>query len=332
MNVVKTDIRSDSRLSNSVCAFILIVLFLGLSACGSSTPNKAEEPMSKTEAAATSSSSEKMTKADAAPSNSSDSGKSSKDLSGATSTPAATKAATEAATEVATKAAKEEKVAEKKSAEPEVVKPLKTVQQCKKEPYTKYENAARASIKKGWQATKEEKFGVGFRNSAEYKKWGKTHNDLFKTVSATCENLSACAKKHGKNKMKKCAAEAKRFNAWQISAEKFTKKVKSVEYTQPPVLCSIQPSSKDPSECYSLLADRINDSCVSGECLEVATCFQGLGFLDDAINQAESACKFVHQKLSKCRGYVEATGRRQSEFDQCAQLYKNLEVEIIPVL
>ncbi|MDH5326372.1 MAG: hypothetical protein OEZ68_11475 [Gammaproteobacteria bacterium] len=229
-------------------------------------------------------------------------------------------------------AAVEETAAEDLSKIPPVVEPLKMVAECKSEPYVKLEEQARESIKLGWQATQDEKFGVGFRNAKEYKKWGKTHNDLFKTVAGACDELSACSKKYGKNSKKKCATKARRFSAWQTAAKGFVDKLNSVKVTQPPVLCSMNPSSADPSECYSLLADRISESCVSGECLEVSTCFQGLGFLDDAINQAESACKFVHTKLDQCRGYVEATGRRQNEFDQCAKMYQSLTVEIIPVL
>lgn len=204
--------------------------------------------------------------------------------------------------------------------------------ECKQQPFVKYKTQAEQSIKKGWEAKKAERFGVGFRNEAEYKKWSDTSNQLFTKVSELCSAMSACAKQNKADKEKKCAAEAERFGQWQDLAEKFVAKAKTVETTQPPMLCSLEPSADDLSQCFNLLADKIEDTCVSAQCKETSICFRGVYFLDDAINQAKLACSYVGQKLSECRGYVEETGRRSAAFERCLDKFKQLPVEISPVI
>ncbi|WP_455204706.1 hypothetical protein [Kaarinaea lacus] len=214
----------------------------------------------------------------------------------------------------------------------DIVAAPKIVEECKQEPYVKYEQQSRESIKKGMQATKAERFGVGFRNAGEYKKWSTAHNEVFKSVSEACMALSDCAKKNAKDKEKQCASQATKYNDWQKLAKRFADKIKAVESTQPPPLCALTPDKNDPSDCFNLLADNINKTCQSEQCQEASLCFRGVYFLDDAIRQAEHACGFVGQKLSECRGYVEASGRRSNELNQCLDMYKNLDAEILPVI
>jgi len=218
------------------------------------------------------------------------------------------------------------------NAVPDIVEPVRVVESCKKEPYIKYEVQARESIKKGWEATKAEKFGVGFRDADEYKKWSTTHNVVFKKVSTACEELSKCAKKNNKERHKKCEQQAKRYSNWQKTAESFTKKIKLAETQQPAKLCSINPSDDDLSYCYEKIANNIDKVCNSEQCREVSLCWRGIAFLDGAIRQAEQSCGFVHQDLKKCTAYTESTGRRKAEFKSCESLYGGLNIEVQPVL
>jgi hypothetical protein len=134
------------------------------------------------------------------------------------------------------------------------------------------------------------------------------------------------------DKDQKCASEAKRLEQWQGLAKRFVDKVKIVESSQPPMLCSLTPSADEPSQCYALLADRIEQTCQSPSCATIAGCFRGVYFLDDAINQAKLACGFVGQDLSQCRGYIEETARRKAEVEQCLDKYNQMQVEILPVI
>jgi len=215
---------------------------------------------------------------------------------------------------------------------PNIVEPLRVVDSCKKEPYIKYEIQARASIKKGWDSTLAKKYGVGFRNAAEYKKWSTTHNIVYKKVSTACEDLSKCAKKYKKDRQKKCVQQAKRYSGWQKTAKSFAKKIKQVETQQPPKLCSIDPSVDDLSHCYEQIATNIDKVCDSEQCQEVSQCWRGIAYLDGAIRQSEQSCRFVHQKLKDCRAFTESTGRRKVEFKSCETLYGNLNIEVQPAL
>jgi hypothetical protein len=206
------------------------------------------------------------------------------------------------------------------------------IEECKKQPFVQYESQAHEYIKKGWEATQAQRFGVGFRNAEEYKKWTDTGNQLFAKVSELCVAMNDCAKQNKTSKEKKCAAEAGRFGQWQDLAGHFVEKVKSVLSTQPPVLCSLTPSADDSSQCFNLLADQIEQSCQTAECKEASACFRGVYILDDAINQAKLACSYVGQELSECRSYVEETGRRKAKFEQCVDKYQQLPMEILPVI
>lgn len=218
------------------------------------------------------------------------------------------------------------------TAVPVIAEPPRVIESCKKELYVKYEKEARESIKEGWEATMAERYGVGFRDRAEYKKWGNTHNVIFKRVSTECSNVTKCAKKHKKDKGKRCAAVAKTYDKWQKTAKTFAAKVKSVRSSQPPKLCSIEPSADDQSRCYVALADKIDKVCKSDECSEASECWRGVSFLDDVIRQAEQSCRFVHRKLSECRSYTEAVARRKSNFAQCSGLRKKLNLDLPPAL
>jgi hypothetical protein len=216
--------------------------------------------------------------------------------------------------------------------EPEATVPPRIVESCKDEPYIKYEEQSRESIAKGLAATKEGKFGVGFRDVNEHNTWSKVHNELFKQVNDACGVLSECAKTHKQDKDTECVAQAKTFDEWQKLAKDFAEKAKTAETTQPPKICSLTPSLDDPARCFHGLADNIDKVCDSDACKETSDCWRGVGFLDTAIIQAEQACGFVHQNLSDCRGYTEATNRRKNKFSQCTDLQGRLVITIFPVL
>lgn len=209
--------------------------------------------------------------------------------------------------------------------------PPKIVESCKDQPYIKYEAQSRDSIAKGLAATKEGKFGVGFRDVNEHNTWSKVHNELFKQVNDACSTLSECAKTHKKDKDTECVEQAKTFDEWQKLAKEFAEKAKTVETTQPPKICSWTANLDDPARCFHSLADNIDKVCDSDACKETSDCWRGVGFLDSAIIQATQACGFVHQKLSDCRGYIEATSRRKSKFSQCEDLQGRLVITIFPV-
>jgi hypothetical protein len=217
---------------------------------------------------------------------------------------------------------------------PDITKPPSIVEECKNEPYVKQEEQARQSIKKGKEATVAEVYGVGFRNAAEHKKWSNMHNQLFAGVSQACAELSKCAKlyKEKKQKTKNCASQAKMYDEWKQTVKDFTDKIKTVETTQPPKLCSSPPSLDDQPDCFEKLAARVEKACDSDACKEVSQCWRSIKFLDLAINQAESACKFARQKLSECRGYSTATARRKAKFSQCSDLQQQSGIKIVPVL
>lgn len=217
---------------------------------------------------------------------------------------------------------------------PEITKAPQIVEECKKEPYAEQEVKARASIAKGKQATEEGKYGVGFRNADEFTKWSNMHNHVYTEVSQACADLSNCAKQYKteKEKSDNCAAQARLYNDWKRVAAEFAHKVKSVESTQPPLLCSTPPAADDLPRCYEQLADEIDKACKTEACAEASACWRSVSFLDIALNQAESACKFSHIKLEECRGYSEASGRRKAKFSQCGELQTTSGVKVVPVL
>lgn len=203
---------------------------------------------------------------------------------------------------------------------------------CKQQDFVEYEKQSQAHIRHGWEATQAQRFGVGFRNEGEYQKWQEMHSKLFAKVSDACNQLTNCTKQKSSAKENNCISEAKQFEQWQALAKRFVGKVKIVEHSQPPMLCSFTPVADDPSQCYALVADKIEQTCQTQQCTEAANCFRGVSFLDDAINQAKLACGFAGSDLAQCRGYVEATARRKTEFEQCLDLYVHLPMEILPVI
>lgn len=210
--------------------------------------------------------------------------------------------------------------------------PVRIVETCKNEPFSKYEEQARVSMAIGLAALQEGKYGVGFRNLEEHKIWSDTHNKLFKSVNTACDALSQCAKQHPKDKTKECAQQASQFKQWQDTAERFAKNAKLSETVQPPKICSFEPNLNDAADCFHGLADNIDKACNTPECKEASDCWRGIGFLDYAINQASSACNFVHTPLAECRGYVAATQRRENKFKRCNVMHKQLNVTVLPVL
>jgi hypothetical protein len=203
---------------------------------------------------------------------------------------------------------------------------------CKSEPYSKYEKQSRDSIAKGLSATTAGTYGVGFRDLKEHKRWSKTHNELFKAVNSACVTLSKCAKKHPKDKTKQCAQQAEQFAQWQGLSKQFTEKAKQSEFTQPPKICSFTANLDDAASCFHALGDNVDKACTGSVCKETSDCWRGIGFLDYAINQAISACRFSRMELSECRGYTTATQRRKTKFERCTQMQKDLNVRVIPVL
>jgi len=220
----------------------------------------------------------------------------------------------------------------------QVTPPTKEIEQvsidisCKNSPYSKYEEQARISIAKGLSATSAGTYGVGFRHLDEHKKWSKTHKILFTTVNQTCSTLSKCIKQHPKDKTTQCANQAKQFDEWQNLAARFAEKAKQSETTQPPKICSFIPDLDDAANCFHSLADNIDNACTTGDCKKTSDCWRSIGFLDGVINQAASACTFVHTPLAECGGYLTATQRRKNKFERCAQMQEGLNMRIIPVL
>lgn len=210
--------------------------------------------------------------------------------------------------------------------------PVRIDVSCKNEPFSKYEKQSRASIAKGLSATKAGTYGVGFRDLKEHKRWSETHGKLFTAVNEACAALSKCAKANPKDKAQKCAQQAEHFSQWQTLAKQFAEKAKQSETTQPPKICSFTPSLDDPAQCFHDLADNVDKACQSSACKETSDCWRGIGFLDYAINQATSACRFARQDLSECRGYMTATKRRKAKFQRCMDMQKSLKARIIPVL
>jgi hypothetical protein len=216
--------------------------------------------------------------------------------------------------------------------EPAKIAPPRIVESCKGEPFGGYEKQARESIKKGLDATKAGKYGVGFRDLKEHKRWSGIHKNLFRKVNGACGSLSKCAKQHPKDKAARCANQAAVFDKWQAMSKRFANKAKMVEYTQPDKICSFEPNLNDAPQCFHTLGDNVDKVCSSPACKEVADCWRGIGFLDLAIKQASTACGFVFKKLSDCRGYTEATSRRVKKFEQCKDMQGSLKIVKFPAL
>lgn len=220
----------------------------------------------------------------------------------------------------------------KPAAQPAETKAVRIDVSCKNEPFSKYEKASRDSIAKGLSATTAEVYGVGFRDLEEHKRWSDTHGQLFTAVNHACSELSKCASKHPKDKTKQCAQQAEHFAQWQQLAKEFAEKAKQSETTQPPKICSFTPNLDDAASCFHRLADNVDKACSSSDCKETSECWRGVGYLDYAINQAASACRFAHEELSECRGYTTAKKRRKEKFARCLEMQKGLKATIIPVL
>jgi len=214
----------------------------------------------------------------------------------------------------------------------DIAAPPAIVESCKKEAFSKWEGQSRTAIKAGWEATKEQKYGIGFKNADEYKQWSETHNLVFKSISDACDDLSQCAKKHGKDKEKACAEQAATYHDWQELAKEFTDKVEAVKVTQLDDMCGIPLSLKDSRNCFESQSKNIAKHCQSEACDEVSQCWQSLAFMNDAFIQAETACKFSHIKLDKCRGYIEQEMRRKDQIESCEFMQKKLAIKFLPVL
>lgn len=289
-------------LSNPARVTTLLLLALGMAACGSMP--KSEAPLENKTAATETGTAETLAQAEA-------------------STPAPAETAAPS-NDAAVAAPADAVVAE--------AKPPTIVESCKDEPYVKYEKQARDSIAKGLAATEAGSYGVGFRDRDEHKKWATTHTQLFDKVNTSCQTLSDCAKKNPKDKEAKCVEQAKTFTAWQELAAQFAEKAKLVENTLPPLICSFEPSLDDAAHCFHDLAANVDKACDNAACKELSKCWNDVGYLDTAITQAERSCGFVHESLKTCRGYVEATGRRAKKFEQCKTMQDKRHISVIPAL
>jgi len=237
----------------------------------------------------------------------------------ADSAPTQTAAASGAAAEDLTKVA-------------EIAAPPPIVESCKKEQFSKWEQQSRAAIKDGWESTKEQKYGIGFKTPEEYKQWSETHNLIFKSISEACDALSQCAKKNGKDKNKACGEQAATYQEWQGLAKEFTDKVEAVKVTQLDDMCGIPLTLDDSRNCFEAQSKNIAKKCQTEACDEASQCWQNLAFMNDAFIQAETACKFSHIKLDKCRGYIEQRMRRKDQIENCEFLQKKLNINFLPVL
>lgn len=311
----------QNRTTPYLVTLVLMLAFIGvLSSCASTTPATSEAAPSSEAAAASTEAAGAAAEAQPAASDSAPA-------------PAAETAAADApAAESAAAATADAKPMEDLSKVAEIVAPPPVVDSCKKEAFSKWEQQSRAAIKDGWEATKEKKYGIGFKNADEYKQWSETHNLIFKSISQACDELSQCGKKHGKDKAKACAGEAATYQDWQNLAKEFTDKVEAVKVTQLDDMCNIPLTLKDSRNCFESQAKNIAKHCQSEACDEASQCWQSLAFMTDAFIQAETACHFSHIKLEKCRGWIEQNARRKDQIESCEFLQKKLNIKFLPVL
>ena len=209
---------------------------------------------------------------------------------------------------------------------------LHVVVSCKDEPYVKYEKASLASMKKGLAATKEKEYGVGFRSIDEYKRWSGIHDKLFAKVNESCAVLKKCVKENPKDKNKKCANDSSVFNEWQDMAKRFTTRVKMVETTELDEICSFEPNLEDAPQCFHTLGDNVDKVCNSAQCKDLGNCWRDVGYLDDAMKQADLACHFVKKALSDCGAYTLAKSRREKKFAACQELQSEVDIVRFPPL
>ncbi len=202
---------------------------------------------------------------------------------------------------------------------------------CKVKPYTKYKTQVKNGIKAAWDAKLANKYGVGFRNKAEYNKWNNTQKDFFLYMSEACSSFAECEINSKKNKKRNsCNIQQATFDAWQDSAKRFAKEVVKFKTQQPAALCGVQPDNGDVSLCFKRRAKQIDDACDGDVCKELSQCWTSIAMKDDVIRQAESSCLFSGQKLSTCRGYIEATKHRKEHFASCNKMQNDLDLALQP--
>jgi len=202
---------------------------------------------------------------------------------------------------------------------------------CKVKPYTKSKRQVKNGIKAAWEDTQAGKYGVGFRNKAEYKKWNSTQKDFFLYMFDACKSLAVCEINNKKNKKKDaCKVQQAKFDAWQSSAKLFAKKIKKLKTQQPSALCSLQPQNGDVSLCFNQRAAQIDNACDGEVCKELSQCWTSVAMKDDVIRQAESSCRFFGQKSSKCRGHIEAIKHRKEQFTKCNKMQNDINLAFEP--
>ena len=200
---------------------------------------------------------------------------------------------------------------------------------CAGQQFNKYKKRALKSINRGWAATQTDKYGIGFKDAAEHGRWQAMHRYVFKHVAAACDSVQGCRTK-GKNK--KCKRLQKNFNKWQQTAKLFAKKVKQVEVTHLPALCTLKPTLADPSRCYQERAEHIGKACGSSPCKDLSSCWRDLASTDEGMRQAESSCGYHFSDINDCYAYRAITQRRKQLFEQCSAMDQKLKVKLQPVL
>lgn len=202
---------------------------------------------------------------------------------------------------------------------------------CNVKPYAEHEKQVKNGIKTAWDTKIADEYGVGFRNIAEYNKWNNTQKDFFLFTFDACRSLALCEIDNKKNKKNNaCFVQQVTFDAWQDSAKLFTNEVKKFRTQQPAALCSIQPNNGDVSLCFKQRAKQINDVCDADVCKELSQCWASVAIKDDVVRQAESSCRFSGQKLSTCRGHIEAMEHRKNRFIRCNKMQNNLDLVFQP--
>jgi len=213
--------------------------------------------------------------------------------------------------------------------------PAGVIDFCKVLPYAKNKRQVKNGIKAAWDAKLAKKYGVGFRNKAEYKKWSNTQKEFFLYIFDACRSFALCEldnmKNSKKNKtIKSCGLQKATFEAWQDSAQRFAKEVKKFKTQQPAALCGLQPNNGDVSLCFKLRSSQIDDACDGAVCKELSQCWTSVAMKDDVIRQSESSCGFSGQKLSECRSHIEATIHRKDRFTACNTMQNDIDLAFQP--
>lgn len=210
--------------------------------------------------------------------------------------------------------------------------PAPVVKSCAGEEFNKLHKTTAAGIGKAWQDTEAGRWGYGFRSREEHGKWQTAHKTLFAETGEACKAAVSCNRRHGAKASRRCNNLNWQYAGWLQTSREFAAKVQQMETGQAPSLCSLSPDAADLGDCFDRLAERISEDCSGPECGALSSCWRSVSYLDEAIRQAESACRFSGQQISQCRGWQDASARRQKTFNRCETMYRNAGLNIQPVL